>query len=575
MESFNASQAKLGVVNWLGTQMQTLAHLARANTVEGSRKNISEHYDLGNDMYKLFLDNETWMYSSGVFKTPSDSLYQSQINKLDLILDKMDLTSDHHIIEIGCGWGGFACRAVERFGCKVTGITISEEQLKYAQDKVKRLGWEDRITLLFCDYRKLPRELEGHFDRLVSIEMIEAVGHENLPEYFGIIDRMLKPGGRAVLQAITYKDQHYPNYCKCSDFIRRHIFPGGHLPSMGAMLWATKKTALAVMDVEDIGLDYATTLKLWHENWVAAERDIYALGYSREFFRKWRFYFSYCEAGFEQQFIHNYQIVWCKSPVSSQAAAVADVDPGENAGTLSTTSMGMVWCFLAGVAAGKYLAKLLPALASAAGFFILSAVTNSVAPKVSRTIRALEAEAAAEVCSAVVSSVFSCVSAVMLLQALVSGAFADLSARPPVASVPHLTLSLWCGYSVWVLWDSVRSKRVISSTSRVNAPSNMTLLINTLALSTGMLCLGRQLLVSYLCLPLVSEVSSSFSAALTVAADVPVFTHASCSAHAHAWTQTCTRSCRDVFARLLFMIICTHDAGALLVDAHEAHRLAD
>jgi hypothetical protein len=171
--------------------------------------------------------------------------------------------------------------------------------------------------------------------------------------------------------------------------------------------------------------------------------------------------------------------------------------------------MGMVWCFLAGVAAGKYLAMLWPALASAAGFFTLSAVTNSVAPKVSRTIRALEAEAAAEVCSAVVSGVFSCVSAVMLFQALISGAFADLSARPPVVSVPHLTLSLWCGYSVWVLWDSVRSKRVISSTSRVGAPSNMTLLINTLALSTGMLCLGRQLLVSYLCLPLVSEVSSN------------------------------------------------------------------
>ena len=212
-----------------------------------------------------------------------------------MIIDKLQLSPESHILEIGCGWGGFALRAVQRTGCKVTGITISEEQLAYARQRVKQQGLSDRISIEFCDYRKM-QHMESSFDRLVSIEMIEAVGHENLFEYFAIIDRMLKPGGRAVIQAITYKDEYYQNYCRCSDFIRRHIFPGGHLPCMGVMLQATEQTDLSVVHVEDIGLHYATTLKLWHENWVAAKDAILALGYSEIFYRKWRFYFSYCEA---------------------------------------------------------------------------------------------------------------------------------------------------------------------------------------------------------------------------------------------------------------------------------------
>ena len=163
-------------------------------------------------MYKLFLD-ESWMYSCAFFKSESDTLYQAQLNKLDLIIDKLELKHSDHILEIGCGWGGFAVRAAERSGCRVTGVTISEEQFAYATERVARAGLEKKVTILMCDYRKM-EQMAGQFDKLVSIEMIEAVGHENLGEYFAIIERMLKPGGKAVIQAITYKDEHYESYCR-------------------------------------------------------------------------------------------------------------------------------------------------------------------------------------------------------------------------------------------------------------------------------------------------------------------------------------------------------------------------
>jgi cyclopropane-fatty-acyl-phospholipid synthase len=212
VNSINASQRQLGLLNWIGTKAQSMAHYARANTIEGSRRNIAEHYDLGNDMYKLFLD-ESWMYSCAFFKSESDTLYQAQLNKLDLIIDKLELKHSDHILEIGCGWGGFAVRAAERSGCRVTGVTISEEQFAYATERVARAGLEKKVTILMCDYRKM-EQMAGQFDKLVSIEMIEAVGHENLGEYFAIIERMLKPGGKAVIQAITYKDEHYESYCR-------------------------------------------------------------------------------------------------------------------------------------------------------------------------------------------------------------------------------------------------------------------------------------------------------------------------------------------------------------------------
>ena len=348
--------------------------------------------------------------------------------------------------------------------------------------------------------------------------MIEAVGHENLPEYFGIIDKMLKPGGRAVLQAITYKDKHYAAYCRCSDFIRRHIFPGGHLPSMGAMLRATSKTALAVTHVEDIGLHYATTLKLWHENWVAAEKDIYKLGYTKEFFRKWRFYFSYCEAGFEQQFIHNYQIVWCKSPVSLAASVLAAGGSNPDASSVlglevDSSVMAMVWCFLAGVAAGKYLAMLWAVPISAAFFFMLASASRVLLPRTAPALAsALDTDQTDQLITSLVSAVFSCVATVLLVCAAVTGGFSDLHSQAAVDSLPHVTLSMWCGFSVWALWDGVRSKSSLRT-----SPAHSGLTVNILVLCAGAVCLSRQLLVAYLCLPLLSEVHSLLMRVRTIA----------------------------------------------------------
>ena len=212
LTALNASQGLLGLLNWVGTKAQSMAHSARANTVEGSRRNIAEHYDLGNDLYRLFLD-ETWMYSCAYFKTPQDSLSQAQLNKLDLIIDKLELRPSDRVLEIGCGWGGFAVRAAKRSGCELTGVTISEEQFTYATERVIREGLEQRVSIKMCDYREM-ESMAGSFDKVVSIEMIEAVGHENLGEYFAIIERMLKPGGKAVIQAITYKDEFYASYCR-------------------------------------------------------------------------------------------------------------------------------------------------------------------------------------------------------------------------------------------------------------------------------------------------------------------------------------------------------------------------
>eukprot|EP00290_Baffinella_frigidus_P006560 CAMPEP_0180119682 /NCGR_PEP_ID=MMETSP0986-20121125/2117_1 /TAXON_ID=697907 /ORGANISM="non described non described, Strain CCMP2293" /LENGTH=1139 /DNA_ID=CAMNT_0022058709 /DNA_START=62 /DNA_END=3481 /DNA_ORIENTATION=+ len=495
--SVNSSQGQMGIMNWVGTQLQSLAHMARANTVEGSRANINEHYDLGNDMYKLFLD-ETWMYSSGVFNSPTDTLYQSQINKLDLIIDKLQLSPECHILEIGCGWGGFAIRAAQRTGCKVTGITISEEQLAYARQKVKTEGLSEQVSIEFCDYRKM-QHMEASFDRLVSIEMIEAVGHENLPEYFQIIDKMLKPGGRAVIQAITYKDEYYQGYCRCSDFIRRHIFPGGHLPCMGVMLQATEATCLSVIHVEDIGLHYATTLKLWHENWVAAKDDILALGYTETFYRKWRFYFSYCEAGFEQQFIHNYQIVWSKAPVSLKHTSSLALEPS---GLIDSSVMLMIWCFLSGLAAGKYYHTLWAVPIAFLAFGAIAKVVERM------SLQGLDQTKRTVFTRSVVSAVFSVVACVLLIFGLLFEK-ETVSFSDPLHTIPSSTsnalLSIWCGFSVWALFDGVRTRLGLRESA---ARSGM--VVSTIALCCASVCLAKQFLVPYVCLALVGEFHSFF-----------------------------------------------------------------
>ncbi|GFH05862.1 amino_oxidase domain-containing protein [Haematococcus lacustris] len=316
--STEASRSSLGWLNWVGDRMLYLAHLMRPNTIEGSRRNIGEHYDAGNDMYRLFLD-ESMMYSCAMH-AEGDSLYEAQMRKLDAIIDAAGITAGQRVLEVGCGWGAFAIRAVQRTGCHVTGLTLSKEQLVEAEARVKAAGLQDSISLRFCDYRDCPGA--GSFDRVVSIEMIEAVGHANLGTYFRQLSRMLKPGGVCVLQAICCPDERYTAYCRCSDFIREHIFPGGHLPCISACVEAAQGTGLSLHSSTDIGPDYAVTLREWRARWEARKDEVLQLGYSERFWRKYRFYFVYCEAGFDAHYIHTFHMTWVKDqePIAASAA---------------------------------------------------------------------------------------------------------------------------------------------------------------------------------------------------------------------------------------------------------------
>jgi len=317
-----------------GNVVEHLRHMMRDNTVVGSRKNIEEHYDLGNAMYKHFLD-ETMTYSCGLHRkeygavnvNPGEELplYEAQLEKLDSIVRKADIKSTDHVLEIGCGWGSFAIRAASTTGCRVTGITISTEQLAEARKRVKQAGLDDRVNLIICDYRKMgiPKvefgeEVFAHdlapgcFDKIVSIEMLEAVGHDHLPEYFETVHRMLKPHGRAVIQVISIADERYKEYCATSDFIRKHIFPGGHLPCEAAIRWASDDTDLFLSQIDDIGPDYAITLRMWRERFLANKDAIMALGYPESWFRCFEMYFAYCESGFAQKYILNYHLTFDK-----------------------------------------------------------------------------------------------------------------------------------------------------------------------------------------------------------------------------------------------------------------------
>ena len=323
--NIEVSRGLLGFFNKLGDRALALAHKARSNTVAGSRRNIEEHYDAGNDMYKVFLD-ESMTYSCGIWAEEDGSiasdLQKSQMNKLDALITRADLKPEHHVLEIGCGWGSFAMRAASTIGCKVTGITLSKEQLEEATARVKAAGLDDKVTLLFCDYRDILAPGFGTYDRVVSCEMIEAVGHEHLRAYFMTIGAALKPGGRAVIQVIAEPDERYEAYCNSSDFIREHIFPGGHLPSIGACVESCRGTGLELQGCVDIGPDYAVTLRAWRKAWEERKDEILALGYSQRFWRKYRFYFAYCEGAFDAKYIHTFQVTWVKS----QQPTLTDAD---------------------------------------------------------------------------------------------------------------------------------------------------------------------------------------------------------------------------------------------------------
>ncbi|MEO1248003.1 MAG: cyclopropane-fatty-acyl-phospholipid synthase family protein [Pseudomonadota bacterium] len=281
--------------------LQRLLHWLNRNTKRGSQRNIAAHYDLGNSFYSLWLD-DTMMYSSAVFSRPGMSLKEASVEKLDLVCRKLGLSAEDSVVEIGTGWGGFAIHAAKQYGCHVTTTTISKEQFDYADAAIRKHGLEDRITLLLKDYR----ELDGEYDKLVSIEMIEAVGHKFHDTFFAKCARLLKPHGQMLLQAITIADQHYERYKKGVDFINRYIFPGGCLTSVTGMTESlTRVTDMRAVHIEDIGPHYATTLNAWREGFFARLDEVRELGYSEAFIRMWQYYLCYCEGGFAERAIGN------------------------------------------------------------------------------------------------------------------------------------------------------------------------------------------------------------------------------------------------------------------------------
>ncbi len=281
----------------LSRPMLKLLNFRNRNTISQSRRNIAAHYDLGNAMYQLFLD-PSMMYSSAVYPAEDSSLEQAQQHKLQQICERLQLKASDHLLEIGTGWGSMAIYAAQHYGCKVTTTTISQQQYDYTKARIAELGLQDKITLLFEDYRLLT----GTYDKLVSIEMIEAVGDDFLDNYFEKCSSLLKPDGIMVLQAITMVDHRYQQYVREVDFIKRYIFPGGCLPSISRMASAVaNKTDLVIRQVQDIGFDYARTLKDWCDNFMAQRDAVHQLGYDDNFIRLWHFYLCYCEGGFRER----------------------------------------------------------------------------------------------------------------------------------------------------------------------------------------------------------------------------------------------------------------------------------
>lgn len=292
----------------LANMGRRLAHWLNRNSRQGSRRNISAHYDLGNEFFALFLD-PTMNYSCGIFDSAEATMEQASIAKMDAICRKLDLKPGDHLLEIGTGWGGLAIHAAGRYGCRVTTTTISRAQHDLAAERIRAAGLEDRIELLLCDYR----DLEGSYDKLVSIEMIEAVGHKYLDTYFLGCSRLLKPDGLMLLQSITIRDELYAQAIKSVDFIQRFVFPGGFLPSVTAMSASLARTTdLQMLHLQDIGLHYAQTLNRWRQRFFENIDAVRALGYPDSFVRLWEFYLCYCEGAFLERNIGNVQLLLAK-----------------------------------------------------------------------------------------------------------------------------------------------------------------------------------------------------------------------------------------------------------------------
>ncbi|WP_447877585.1 class I SAM-dependent methyltransferase [Serratia fonticola] len=288
----------------LGNPMERLRHWTRRNYRKQARENISAHYDLGNEFYAHFLD-EDLLYSSALFTADDQALSQAQQAKMERLCEQLALTAGDHLLEIGTGWGAMAEYAARHYGCRVTTTTLSREQYIWATERIARAGLQDRVQVLLCDYR----DLTGEFDKLVSVEMIEAVGKRYLPDFFRTCQARLRPGGKMAIQAITIQDQRYHDYSKSVDFIQRYIFPGGFLPSITAMSeLMTRHTDFVVRNLFDMGPDYARTLTLWRQRFLHAWQDIEKLGFDERFRRMWLYYFGYCEAGFNARTISVVQL---------------------------------------------------------------------------------------------------------------------------------------------------------------------------------------------------------------------------------------------------------------------------
>ncbi len=289
----------------ISAPLRRAAHWLRRNSRSGSRRNIAAHYDLGNDFFRLMLD-ETWMYSCALFEREGMTLAEAQAAKLDRICRALALGPGDHVLEIGTGWGGFALHAAGRYGCRVTTTTISPSQFEMARERVRAAGLADRVTLLLEDYR----DLDGRFDKLVSIEMIEAIGHRQYGEFFRRAAERLVPGGRMLLQSITIADHRYARARDEVDFIKRYVFPGATIPAVSALASAMAESSdLRILALEDIGPHYATTLARWRSNFLANLGQVRAQGFPDTFIRLWEYYLCYCEAGFAEGQLGDAQIL--------------------------------------------------------------------------------------------------------------------------------------------------------------------------------------------------------------------------------------------------------------------------
>ncbi len=305
--------------SWTSALWSRLTHFQRRNTVSLSRRNIHEHYDLGNEFFRLFLD-ETMTYSCGIFERPDSTMREASIAKIDRACRKLQLCPEDHLLEIGTGWGACAMHAAREYGCRVTTTTISQQQFAVARERIEAAGLSHRIDVVLQDYR----HLQGQYSKLISIEMIEAVGYEFLPTYFRKCYELLHPTGMMLLQGIVMCEQGYAQYLRTVDFIQKHVFPGGCLASVGAITEAVRRsTDMRLLHLEDLAPHYARTLSVWRDQFFRQLAEVKALGYSDRFVRMWNYYLCYCQAAFDERYIGTVQMLLARSESRHDPLAAA------------------------------------------------------------------------------------------------------------------------------------------------------------------------------------------------------------------------------------------------------------